>query len=60
MNISLPTFNMLPPGHNPPPEYTRSPGYITFNVKMNNIRKSRWVKDGHLTKDPIVIGRCKY
>ena len=53
MNSILPAFDILPHGAKPPPEYTRSSGHIIFDVKMDFTRKSRWVKDGHLTRDPV-------
>ena len=41
------TWKMVPPG------YVQSSGHIIFDVKMDFTRKSRWIKDGHLPRDPI-------
>ena len=51
MGTILPAFDLskddfIPPG------YQRSSGHLVFDVKMDFTRKARWVKDGHLTKDP--------
>ena len=32
--------------------YTKSSGHLIFDVKMDFLRKARWVKDGHHTPDP--------
>ena len=53
MKTILPAFDILTYGSSPPPGYTRSSGHIIFDVKMDFTRKSRWVKDGHLTADPL-------
>ena len=53
MNTILPAFDILPYGQKAPPGYVKSSGHIVFDVKMDFTRKSRWVKDGHLTKDPV-------
>ena len=36
----------------PPSDYSKSSGHIIWDVKMDFTRKARWVKNGHLTKDP--------
>ena len=53
MNTILPAFDILAHGQKEPPGYVKSSGHIVFDVKMDFTRKSRWVKDGHLTKDPV-------
>ena len=53
MRPILPAFDILPHGSSPPPGYTKSSGHIIFDVKMDFTRKSRWVKDDHLTDDPL-------
>ena len=53
MRTILPAFDILPHGSHPPAGYTKSSGHIIFDVKMDFTRKSRWVKDGHLTDDPL-------
>ena len=53
MNTILPAFDILPHGEKVPSGYVRSSGYIIFDVKMDFTRKSRWFKDGHLTREPI-------
>ena len=40
-------------GNRPLPGYTKSSGYLLFDIKMDFILKARWVKDGHLSPDPI-------
>ena len=37
----------------PPLGYTKSSGHLVLDVKMNFTFKARWVKDGHLSPDPI-------
>ena len=53
MNTILAAFDILPAAQNPPPGNTKSSCHIIFDVKMDFIRKSRRIKDGHLTRDPI-------
>ena len=45
-------FDIKDFGVAPPVGYTKSSGHLVFDVKMDFTRKARWVKDGHLTKDP--------
>ena len=52
MNGILPGFD-FPETNRPPPGYTKSSGHLVFDIKMDFTRKARWVKDGHLTPDPI-------
>ena len=52
MNTILPGFD-FPEDGKPPPGYTKSSGHLVFDVKMDFTRKARWVKDGHLSPDPI-------
>ena len=35
-----------------PVGWTPCSGHLVFDVKMDFTRKARWVKDGHLTRDP--------
>ena len=52
MRTIVPAFDILRHGTNPPPGYFKSSGHIIFDVKMDFTRKSRWIKDGHLTDNP--------
>ena len=52
MNTILPGFD-FPEDGKPPPGFTKSSGHLVFDVKMDFTRKARWVKDGHLSPDPI-------
>ena len=52
MNGILPGFD-FPDSNKPPSGYSKSSGHLVFDVKMDFTRKARWVKDGHLTPDPI-------
>ena len=53
MNTMLPAFDILLYGEKVPPGYVRSSGHIIFDVKMDFTRRSRWVKDEHLTRDTV-------
>ena len=50
-NVSV-AFKILENGDSVPIGWTQSSGHLVFDVKMDFTRKARWVKDGHLTKDP--------
>ena len=50
-NAILPAFD-LPKNNKPPTGYSKSSGHLVFDIKMDFTRKARWVKDGHLTRDP--------
>ena len=50
-NVSV-AFEILPIGVKPPPGWKKSSGHLIWDVKMDFIRKARWVKDGHLTPEP--------
>ena len=52
MNTILPAFD-LPKNNKAPPGYVKSSGHIIFDIKMDFTQKAQWVKDGHLTKDPV-------
>ena len=52
MNTIMPDFD-FPDDGKPPPGYSKSSGHLIFDVKMDFTRKARWVKDGHLSPDPI-------
>ena len=52
MNTIMPGFD-FPDDGKPPPGYSKSSGHLIFDVKMDFTRKARWVKDGHLSPDPI-------
>ena len=45
-------FDFHSPDFVPPKGYSKSSGHIIWDVKMDFTRKARWVKHGHLTKDP--------
>ena len=52
MGTILPAFDFLK-DNKAPAGYTKSSGHIVFDIKMDFTCKARWVKDGHLTRDPI-------
>ena len=52
MNTILPAFD-LPKNNKAPPGYAKSSGHIVFNINMDFTQKTRWVKNGHLTKDSV-------
>ena len=52
MHTLLPALDIID-AIKPPPGYLRASGHLIFDVKMDFTRKARWVKNGHLTKDPI-------
>ena len=52
MKTILIAFQIKPEGSTPPAGYTKSSGHIIWDVKMDFTRKARWVKNGHLTRDP--------
>ena len=52
MGTILPAFDFLK-DNKAPAGYTKSSGHIVFDIKMDFTRKACWVKDGHLTCDPI-------
>ena len=45
-------FKILEDDESVPPGYKKSSGHIIFDVKMDFMRKARWVKDGNRTPDP--------
>ena len=45
-------FKILGTGEIPPPVYKKSSGHMIYTVKMDFMRKARWVKDRHRTPDP--------
>ena len=45
-------FDFKSENFTPPKGYSRSSGHIIWDVKMDFTRKARWVKNGHLTRDP--------
>ena len=51
MGTILPALD-FPNDNKAPVGYAKSSGHIVFDVKMDFTRKARWVKDGHLTRDP--------
>ena len=51
MGTILPAFD-LSENDFIPPQYEQTSGHLVFDVKMDFTRKARWVKDGHLTKNP--------
>ena len=52
MNTILVAFDIKKEGTSIPPGYSRSSGHIIWDVKMDFTRKARWVKNGHLTRNP--------
>lgn len=52
MSIVRVAFEILSEDAPVPEGYSRSSGHHAFYVKMDFIRKARWVKDGHKTPDP--------
>ena len=52
MNNILPAFD-LPKNNKAPPGYAKFSGHIIFDINMDFTQKAQWVKDGHLTKDPV-------
>ena len=52
MGTILPAFDFLK-DNKAPAGYTKSSGHIVFDIKMDFTRKACWVKDGHLTCNPI-------
>ena len=51
-NVAV-AFEILEDGDPIPVGCTKSSGHLVFDVKMDFTRKARWVKNGHLTKDPV-------
>ena len=51
-NVAV-SFEILEDGAPIPVGWTKSSGHLVFDVKMDFTRKARWLKDGHLTKDPV-------
>ena len=45
-------FTILDLGKKDPPGWTKASGHLVFDVKMDFMRKARWVKDGHRSPDP--------
>ena len=53
MNTIQPAIYIISPRHKLPPGYTKLSGHIIFVMKMDFTYKNQWVKDGHLTIDPV-------
>ena len=51
-NVAV-SFDILEVDQPIPDGWSKSSGHIIFDIKMDFTRKSRWVKDGHLTEDPL-------
>ena len=51
-NVTI-VFSMIEEGSKPPPGYKHVGCRIIFDVKMDFIRKARWVSAGRKTPDPI-------
>ena len=49
-NLNI-AFEFLEHGKKAPPGWFRASGHIIFDIKMDFMRKARWVKDGHKTLD---------
>ena len=45
-------FDFQQEGASAPRGYSKTSGHIIWDVKMDFTRKARWVKNGHLTRDP--------
>ena len=52
MSNVLVAFELLRDGERAPVGWSKSSGHIIFDIKMDFTRKARWVKDGHLTREP--------
>ena len=52
MATIMPAIDLID-GTRPPPGFTKSSGHLVFDVNMDFTLKARWVKDGHLSPDPI-------
>ena len=50
-NVSV-AFEILDNGIKVPVGWTKTPGHLIWDLKMDFTRKARWVKDGHRTPDP--------
>ena len=48
----LVALNILKDNDSPPPGWTKSSGHWVFDVKMDFMKISIWVKDGNRTSDP--------
>ena len=46
-------FDILEDHQNTPVGWTKTSGYLIWDVKTDFTRKARWVKDGHKTVDPL-------
>jgi hypothetical protein len=53
-NVGI-AFQILDDSEPLPYGFTRVTGHVIFDVEMSLEQKSRWVVDGHLTKDPESI-----
>eukprot|EP00957_Ditylum_brightwellii_P171468 13053439-Ditylum_brightwellii.AAC.1 len=51
-NIGI-AFEILENDMRMPTGWSMITGHIIFDVKMDFVRKSRWVLDGHKTPDPV-------
>ena len=51
-NVSI-AFEFKHHGYKPPPGWIKTGGHLIWDVKMDFIRKARWVKDGHKTADIV-------
>ena len=51
-NIGV-AFEILEDGKTAPIGYTKVSGHVIWSVKMDFIRKARWVLDGHKTHNPV-------
>ena len=50
-NVGI-AFTILDLGKKAPPGWTKASVHLVFDVKMDFMRKSRWVKDGHRSPNP--------
>ena len=52
MSNVIVAFEILDKHEGIPEGWKQTSGHLVFDVKMNFVRKARWVKDGHKTRDP--------
>eukprot|EP00957_Ditylum_brightwellii_P092857 7069095-Ditylum_brightwellii.AAC.1 len=53
-------FEILDNDMKTPGGWTKVIGHIIFDVKMDFMRKARWVLDGHMTPDPVPSSQKHY
>ena len=53
-NLNI-AFEFLKCGQKAPPGWFRATGHIIFDINMDFMRKTQWVKDGHKTPDSTTL-----